>query len=371
GNITELRKGDWVTVSVSKDKGGRLIKGEKKIVQPTTISPEVKEYISWAKEVSRLRVRANGDTPEDAKNAMEFGAEGIGLTRTEHMFFAPDRLPVMQEMILNLNDETKMQDALNKLLPMQRKDFAELFEIMEGYPVTIRTLDPPLHEFLPKRETVQEAMLKLSKQLHEAAGIDSRLLGELNEKMRILKLIDFLHEINPMLGTRGARLGILMPAITQMQARAIAEAAVEVIKKGKKANVEIMIPLIGTKAELVHQKKIVEATIKEVIKEKGVTFTYKIGTMIEVPRAALTADEIAEEAEFFSFGTNDLTQMTFGLSRDDTGGLIALYRELGIYEADPFESIDTKGPGKLINMAVDSGRKVKPDLKIGICGEHG
>ena len=212
--IATLRQGDWVTVSVSPDKGGRLINGEKKIVQPTTISPEVKEYISWAKEISRLRVRANGDTPEDARNAKEFGAEGIGLTRTEHMFFGPGRLPVMQNMILNLGDNKKIQAALDKLLPMQRGDFIALFEIMEGYSVTIRTLDPPLHEFLPKRDKLQEEMLNVSKQLYDAGGTNSKLLEELNEKMRILKLLDFLHEINPMLGTRGARLGILMPAIT-------------------------------------------------------------------------------------------------------------------------------------------------------------
>ncbi|MBU0605278.1 MAG: pyruvate, phosphate dikinase [Candidatus Omnitrophica bacterium] len=363
GEVTHtLKEGDWVTLNVVEKEPAQLILGKKDIVRPEAIGDELAEFLSWAKKASRLRVWANAEIPHDAKKAFSFGAEGIGLCRTEHMFFGEDRLPIMQEMILADSVEAR-EAALNKLLPMQREDFIGLFREMKGYPVTIRTLDPPLHEFLPKREELMVEIKEL-----ELTKADPILVAE---KKKLLSRINELHEFNPMMGMRGTRLGIMMPEITVMQARAIAEATVAVIKEGGKVVPEIMIPLVGKLEEFTHQKKIVADTVETVMKESGVSFQYRVGTMIEVPRGALTADELAMEAEFFSFGTNDLTQYGAGFSRDDIGKFMAHYLSLGIYPLDPFETFDAKGIGELVRIAVEKGRKTNPDLKIGVCGEHG
>lgn len=311
--------------------------------------------MSWVDEIRTMGVRTNTDTPVGARRAREFGAEGIGLCRTEHMFFEEDRITAMREMIVADTEEGR-RAALDKLLPMQRNDFIEIFEAMEGLPVIIRTLDPPLHEFLP----------------HSPEEIDD-LARELNVYPgKLQERIDSLHENNPMLGHRGCRLGIIYPEITEMQARAIIEAAVEVTKRGKKVIPEIMIPLVGQAKELELQKEIVDRVAKEVMEENGKEIEYMVGTMIELPRAALTADEIAEFAQFFSFGTNDLTQTTFGVSRDDAEGkFLNKYVEEGILEANPFITIDEKGVGALIKIAVEKGRATNPNLEVGICGEHG
>jgi pyruvate,orthophosphate dikinase len=302
-----------------------------------------------------LKVRANADVPKDAKVARSFGAEGIGLCRTEHMFFDPQRLPYMQEMIL-ADTEEERKKALGKLLPFQTEDFYGLFKEMKGFPVTIRLLDPPLHEFLPKT--------------NEAAKELSAIIDVAYEK--IIKKSQDLHEQNPMLGHRGCRLGITYPEITEMQVRAIITAACQIYKKEKiKVTPEIMIPLIGNVKEFTDQKEVAIKVINEVLQKYKIKIDYKIGTMIEVPRAALTADEIAEQAEFFSFGTNDLTQMGMGFSRDDAGKFIKVYLNKKILDNDPFQTIDQKGIGKLVAMGVLLGREVKKDLKIGICGEHG
>jgi pyruvate,orthophosphate dikinase len=294
--------------------------------------------------------------------AMQFGAEGIGLCRTEHMFFASDRLPFVQQMILADTTEGR-EKALAKLLPMQRSDFKGLFEAMGGFPVTIRLLDPPLHEFLPKREELMvEVAVMQAKKAPKAT---------IAKKEKLLHRVEELHEFNPMLGHRGCRLGIVYPEITRMQTRAIIEAACELAKKGKKIIPEIMVPLVGLKKELQHQKELIKTTAEEVMKKKGVRIEYLIGTMIELPRAAVIADEIAKEAEFFSFGTNDLTQTTFGFSRDDAGKFINYYTENNILEKDPFQTLDQEGVGQLVKMGVAKGRSTRPNLKVGICGEHG
>ena len=299
-------------------------------------------------------MRANADTKKDAETARKFGAEGIGLARTEHMFFGEDRIPIVREMILSDTKEERKR-ALEKILPMQRSDFEDLFRAMDGYPVIIRTLDPPLHEFLPKEEgAIQELATNM--------GVS---VEKIKEKVAQLS------ELNPMMGHRGCRLGIAYPEITEMQARAIFEAACNVAKEGVKILPEVMIPLVGIKKELEYQKKIVVETAKMVMEEKGNQIKYLVGTMIELPRAALTADEIAEEAEFFSFGTNDLTQTTFGFSRDDVGKFLPDYIKQGILQDDPFQTIDIKGVGKLMKMTIELGRKTRPEIEIGICGEHG
>jgi len=333
--------------------------------------------MKWADEFrGKFGVRANADIPRDAKAARAFGAEGIGLCRTEHMFFAPDRIPFMQAMILS-DDEKSRKKALQKLLPMQRKDFIGLFEAMEGLPVIIRTLDPPLHEFLPKRENLMvdlarlpHAGIKEKREMSESYGIP---VGELRKKVpELLKRVEELHEFNPMLGFRGCRLGVIYPEITEMQARAIFEAAVAVAKKGKKVLPEVMIPLVGFARELEMQKEIVDRVAKEVLQAAGMkNLKYLVGTMIEIPRGAMTADEIAKVAEFFSFGTNDLTQTTLGMSRDDYTKFSKKYEELKIFKADPFQCIDQEGVGKVIQEAVRLGRITRRDLEIGICGEHG
>ncbi len=336
-----VREGDYITLDGSS---GEVFVGKIPVVEPE-LSDYFNKLMGWADSVKRLKVRTNADSPKDAEMAIKFGAEGIGLCRTEHMFFEGERIKAMREMILADNVEGRKK-ALAKLLPYQKQDFAGLFRVMSGRPVTIRLLDPPLHEFLPKSDS-------------EIA----ELSAEMNVSVEVLKnKIEELHEFNPMLGHRGCRLGIAYPEITEMQVRAICEAAVL-----QNAIPEIMIPLVGNVLEFKHQKKIVESVCRNILGDKP----YKIGTMIEVPRGALTADLIAEEAEFFSFGTNDLTQMGCGFSRDDSGNFLKQYVELGIYEKDPFQVLDREGVGELIRIAVEKGRRVRPDLKLGICGEHG
>ena len=332
---------------------GEVFLGQLDVIDPE-LSGSFKTLMSWADSIRKLKVRTNADTPKDAEVAIKFGAEGIGLCRTEHMFFEGDRIKAVREMILS-RDLKGRQKALAKLLPMQRGDFVGLFKAMKDKPVTIRLLDPPLHEFLPKEDS---DIVELSRDMKIP-------IAELKKK------IDDLFEFNPMLGHRGCRLGITFPEITEMQTRAIIEAAIEVNKKGLKVMPEIMIPLVGKTKELTLQKEIVYKTIETVLKEKKAKLNFQFGTMIEIPRAAITADEIAREADFFSFGTNDLTQMTLGLSRDDAGKFLPQYVDLEIYKKDPFTTIDQEGVGKIMQMAIEKGRKVKPKLKLGICGEHG
>ncbi len=327
--------------------------------------------LKWADKIRKLGIRTNADTPHDSKIAVNFGAEGIGLCRTEHMFFHEDRIPLMQSMILARTTEER-EKLLEKLLPMQKEDFKGIFREMRGYPVTIRLLDPPLHEFLPKRE---ELMVEIT--VLELKGKKSK---KIKERRKLLERVEELHEFNPMLGLRGCRLGILMPEISRMQARAIIEAACEVEQEGIKVIPEIMVPLVGMLTEIKAQKDIIVETAKEVMDKYKGRIKYYVGTMIEVPRAAVVADEIATETDFFSFGTNDLTQMTFAFSRDDAGKFIRAYAEktvtingkqVAILEKDPFSTLDVNGVGALIKMAIDYGRKTKPNLKLGICGEHG
>jgi pyruvate, orthophosphate dikinase len=308
----------------------------------------------WANKYKKIGVRTNADTPEDSRVARCFGAEGIGLCRTEHMFFGGNRIDAVREMII-ADDVEGRKKALAKIEPMQKEDFLGIYRKMEGLPVTIRTLDPPLHEFLPHKE---EEMAELAVKI----GVS---------KEKIMAKVESLKEANPMLGHRGCRLGITYPEVTEMQTRAIIEAAVELVKEGKKVIPEIMIPLVGHVNEYKMQEKIVRDTADAIISSSGVKLQYKVGTMIELPRAALTADQIAAHAEFFSFGTNDLTQTTFGLSRDDAGKFLPFYIEKKILKDDPFQTIDIEGVGQLIQMGVEKGRKARPDLKVGICGEHG
>ena len=327
--------------------------------QVKTVSPEITghfaTFMGWADEIRKLKVRTNADTPRDTKQAVEFGAEGIGLCRTEHMFFAEDRILAVREMILAKNEDSR-RVALEKLLPMQREDFIGIYEALEERPATIRFLDPPLHEFLPNEE---EDINALAKEIGVSPAEIKNVVAE-------------LHEFNPMMGHRGCRLAVSYPEIAEMQTRAVIEAAIEV-KKNKGYNIvpEIMIPLIGEIKELKYVKNVVVETAKTVMEEKGVQLDYKVGTMIEIPRAALTADKIAEEAEFFSFGTNDLTQMTFGFSRDDAAKFLKDYYEKGIYEQDPFAKLDQEGVGELMRIACEKGKATRPDIKLGICGEHG
>jgi pyruvate, orthophosphate dikinase len=320
------------------------------------------KLLGWADKFRRMGIRANADQPDQAELAYAFGARGIGLCRTEHMFFGEGRIPIVQRMIL-ADNEADRRAALDELLPLQREDFYGVFKGMHGCPVTIRTIDPPLHEFLPKREELMVEIAKL-----EATGKSGKAL---EERKTLLRRVEQLHEFNPMLGHRGVRLGITYPEITEMQTRAIIEAACRLHKEGLKVVPEIMIPLVGLVKELKDQKAIVDRVALETMKAMGVKVTYLVGTMIEVPRGAVTADQIAQEAQFFSFGTNDLTQMTFGFSRDDVGKFLRIYQDRKILDRDPFASIDTQGVGALVRMGVDLGRKAKPGLKIGVCGEHG
>ncbi len=353
-----LKLGDYVTI----DGGtGRVIIGKVPTKDPE-VSGDFGTLMSWVDEFRTMGVRANADIPRDAKMARKFGAEGIGLCRTEHMFFAEERLPIVQQMILADTTEDR-EKALAKLLPMQRSDFRGLFETMEGYPVTVRLLDPPLHEFLPKREELMVEVAVMQAKKAPKASI--------TRKEKLLHRVESLHELNPMLGHRGCRLGIVYPEITRMQTRAIIEAACELAKKGKKVVPEIMIPLVGIQKEFQNQKDLIKKTAEEVMEKKGVRVEYLVGTMIELPRAAIIADEIAKDAEFFSFGTNDLTQTTFGFSRDDAGKFIGYYTENNILEKDPFQTLDQEGVGELVKMGVQKGRKTRANLKVGICGEHG
>src|SRR5271167_4644465 len=354
-----FKQGDWISLDGTT---GRVIKGKLNSLDAKPDDPELMKFMGWAEPFRKLGVRANADIPRDAKQARAFGAEGIGLCRTEHMFFAEDRIPHMRAMILAENEKDR-RAALKKLLPMQRQDFIGLLRVMDGLPVTIRLLDPPLHEFLPKRE---ELMVEIA--VLEATKPKSPKLKELKG---LLRRVEELHEFNPMLGHRGCRLGITYPEITEMQARAIFEAAVVVAKEGGKPHAEVMIPLTATLKEMAHQSGIVRRVAEEVFKEKGAKVHYLVGTMIELPRAALIADEIAKEAEFFSFGTNDLTQTTFGFSRDDINKFLPTYLEEGILKQDPFAVLDQEGVGQLIKMATERGRKTRPNLEVGICGEHG
>jgi pyruvate,orthophosphate dikinase len=349
-NGRKVKRGDWITLDGST---GRVIEGKVPLVQPT-MSGHFERFMKWADGRRRLKVRTNADTPADAKRAREFGAQGIGLTRTEHMFFQADRIEAMREMIV-ARDTAGRRKALAKLLPMQRGDFEGIFTAMDGLPVTIRLLDPPLHEFLPHEREEIEA---LAKQM----GIGADALAATVESLR---------EANPMLGHRGCRLGITYPEITEMQAQAIFEAAVNVTARGVKAIPEVMVPLVATVTELRHQTDIVRRVAAEVFGKAKREVPYLVGTMIELPRAALTADEIAEVAEFFSYGTNDLTQTTFGLSRDDAGRFLPAYVEQGLLPADPFQVLDQRGVGMLVRMGIDLGRGQRKDLKVGICGEHG
>jgi pyruvate,orthophosphate dikinase len=354
-----FKEGDWISLDGTT---GRVIAGKLNTKPAKTDDPELMTLMSWAEPFRKMGVRANADIPRDAIQARAFGAEGIGLCRTEHMFFAEDRIGHVRTMIL-ANDEKTRRAALKKLLPMQRSDFAGLFKAMDGLPVTIRTLDPPLHEFLPSREQLMVDIAVL-----EATKPKSPKLKELKA---LLKRVNDLHELNPMLGHRGCRLGITYPEITEMQARAIIEAAVAVQKQGVKAKPEIMIPLTSTLKEMANQAAIVRRVAEEVLAEKEAKVEYLVGTMIELPRAALVADQIAQEAEFFSFGTNDLTQTTYGFSRDDINKFLPTYLEEGILKQDPFAVLDREGVGQLIKGAVEKGRRTRPNIKIGICGEHG
>ncbi len=369
--VYEARRQFAIGTLVVKDKDiitidgttGKVILGEVATIDPE-LSGEFGIFMEWADEERRLAVRTNADTPVDSQTALKFGAQGIGLCRTEHMFFGKNRLPHVQNMILATTQDER-QAALDRLVTFQRHDFKAIFEAMEGLPVTIRTLDPPLHEFLPKAEDIQKELAELQDLPDEEKEEKSKRL------QKILTQIEQLHEQNPMLGHRGCRLGITYPEITEMQAKAIFTAAADLIKHGKKVFPEVMIPLVGHRAELAHQKEIVVRVAEQVMRRHKVEIPYLVGTMIEVPRAALIADQIAEEAQFFSFGTNDLTQMAMGFSRDDATKFLRYYYDKGILNVDPFVTLDQEGVGQLVAMATEKGRKVRPDLKVGICGEHG
>ncbi len=349
-NGVTIKEGDFISIDGSTGN----VYGEAIKTVEAQLAGDFGRFMGWADELRTLQVRTNADTPKDAQTAFSFGAQGVGLCRTEHMFFDEDRIMAMREMIVSKNS-TQREKALAKLLPMQRGDFEGLFEAMQGYPVTIRLLDPPLHEFLP----------------HDDEGIKA-LAKEMGISFNELKAtVESLHEFNPMLGHRGCRLAVTYPEIAVMQTKAIIEAAINVNKKGMSIIPEIMIPLVGEVQELKYVKDVVKKAADDEIEKAGVKLEYKIGTMIEIPRAALTADEIAQEAEFFSFGTNDLTQMTFGFSRDDAGAFLEDYYTKKIFEFDPFAKLDQKGVGKLVKMAAELGRKTRPDIKLGICGEHG
>ncbi len=371
-----FKEGDWLSLDGTT---GRVIKGRLGTIPASSDDPELQKFMGWADPFRKMKVRANADIPRDAIQARTFGAEGIGLCRTEHMFFGEEKIGHMRTMILADNEKDR-RAALKKLLPLQRQDFAGVFKAMDGLPVTIRTLDPPLHEFLPRREDLMVDIALLSrysaKQKKELVSkykdYGVKGVGDLKKALPpLLARVEQLHEFNPMLGHRGCRLGITYPEITEMQARAIFEAAVDCTKKGIKVLPEVMIPLAATLKEMANQGAIVRRVADEVFKEKGMKVDYMVGTMIELPRAALVADEIAKEAEFFSFGTNDLTQTTFGFSRDDINKVLPTYLAEGILKQDPFAALDQEGVGQLVKMATERGRKTRSNLKVGICGEHG
>ena len=349
--LSTIKEGDYISLDGST---GKIYLGDIATVE-ATVSGDFGRIMGWADEFRTLHVRTNADTPADTLNAVKLGAEGIGLCRTEHMFFEEDRIPKIRKMILSDTVEAR-EEALNELIPFQKGDFKAMYKALEGRPMTVRYLDPPLHEFLPTKEEDIEA-------LAADMGLTVEAIKE--------KCAD-LHEFNPMMGHRGCRLAVTYPEIAKMQTRAVMEAAIEVKEEdGYDIIPEIMIPLVGEKKELKFVKDIVVETAEAVKAEKGSDIQYHIGTMIEIPRAALTADAVAEEAEFFSFGTNDLTQMTFGFSRDDAGKFLDSYYKAKIYESDPFARLDQTGVGQLVQMAAEKGRKTRPDIKLGICGEHG
>lgn len=349
-NGDSFKEGDWISLDGST---GRVY-GEKIDTVTATVSGNFAKFMEWADRYRQMEVRTNADTPKDAKQAYDFGAQGIGLCRTEHMFFAPERIAAIREMIVSKTKEQR-EKALEKILPMQREDFEGLFRVMKGLPVTIRLLDPPLHEFLPHTD---EEIAELAK--------------DMNMTFEELKnIVVGLHEFNPMMGHRGCRLDVTYPEIGVMQTKAIIGAAINVKKEGIDVKPEIMIPLVGDYKELVYVKEIITSTADEMLKNEDMNIKYMVGTMIEIPRAALIADKIAKEAEFFSFGTNDLTQMTFGFSRDDAGKFLGEYYSKNIYDFDPFARVDQEGVGKLVEMAAELGRKTRPDIELGICGEHG
>jgi pyruvate,orthophosphate dikinase len=345
-----VKAGDWISLDGSS---GEVMLGRVGTQEPK-LSGNFSTIMKWADELRKLNIRTNADTPHDSEVARKFGAEGIGLCRTEHMFFEGDRILAVREMIL-ANDVSGRRKALKKLLPIQRRDFEGIFKAMSGFPVTIRLLDPPLHEFLPHEKDQQQEMANQMK-------VSARIIRD---------KVDSLHEFNPMLGHRGCRLGITYPEIYEMQVRAIFEAAANVRKKRIKAIPEVMIPLVGTVREFTDLKDMVDAVAKDVMSERKIKLEYMVGTMIEIPRAALVADQIAETAEFFSFGTNDLTQMTFGYSRDDAGKFLPEYVDRGILGEDPFQSLDQEGVGQLVQLGTERGRGTRKTLKVGICGEHG
>ncbi|MGZ8845244.1 MAG: pyruvate, phosphate dikinase [Pyrinomonadaceae bacterium] len=363
-----ITKGEWITVDGST---GRVFLGKVPTIQPT-LGADFHELMKWADKFRTLGVRANADTPLDAKTARGFGAEGIGLCRTEHMFFGDQRLAAMREMIL-ADGVGAREKALEKLLPLQRGDFVGIFREMAGFPVTIRLLDPPLHEFLPNVDELLSELAELKMALKQAKTMVEmdHLLDEIDEKRTLLNHVNKIREANPMLGFRGCRLGLLYPEVTRMQCRAIFEAAIQVKGERKQVTLEIMVPLVSVSEELKQQAEIIHDVAREVMGEHGMKFDYLVGTMIELPRAALTAHKIAEHASFFSFGTNDLTQTTFGLSRDDSARFLPSYVDRKILADDPFQVLDTEGVGELVRIGAERGRSVKPDLKVGICGEHG
>ncbi len=365
---TIVTKGEWITIDGST---GRVFLGQVPTVQPT-LGQDFYELMTWADQFRRLRVRANADTPLDAKLARSFGGEGIGLCRTEHMFFGDLRLAAMREMILSEGTGAR-EKALEKLLPLQRGDFIGIFREMAGLPVTIRLLDPPLHEFLPNVEELLSELseLKMAIRRADSLGDMDHLLDEIGEKRALLRQVNRIRETNPMLGFRGCRLGLLFPEVTRMQCRAIFEAACQVQGERKKVELEIMVPLVSVSEELHQQAELIHEVARQVMGENGMTVEYHVGTMIELPRAALMADRIAAYADFFSFGTNDLTQTTFGLSRDDSGRFLPNYIERKIIRDDPFQVLDRDGVGQLVRIGTERGRSVKPKLKVGICGEHG
>ena len=353
-----IKKGDYITIDGTE---GKVMIGEVELIT-AGVSSELRTILEWADDVKKVGVRTNADTPHDAAVARDFGAEGIGLCRTEHMFFGEDRIPAVREMIL-VEDEYSRKEALLKLLPMQKEDFRGIFHAMEGYPVTIRLLDPPLHEFLPNHDELLEKL----RELESSGGFRK----EIDQVKKVIERVEMLHEINPMLGHRGCRLGITYPEIYEMQVQAIIEAACELTAEGMSIVPEIMIPLVGHVKELELVKKNLIRVAESVMERKNVKLKYLVGTMIELPRAAITADQIAKEADFFSFGTNDLTQTTFGFSRDDAGKFLPFYVEHGVLDKDPFAVLDQEGVGELIKIGIKKGRSVRPNLKIGICGEHG
>ncbi len=365
-----IKEGEWISLDGTE---GLVYAGKLDTVVPDMSNEYLKTLLSWADEIREIGVWANADYPRDAERARSYGAQGIGLCRTEHMFFEPERMPIVQQMIMAKNI-TERVEAIDKLLPLQRGDFDGLFRAMDGLPVIIRLIDPPLHEFLPSHDELVQSLADLKVRLQHFSTMSEidEALAEIRVKQNYLERVEALHEANPMLGTRGVRLGILIPELTRMQVRAIFEAACDCAKAGVDVHPEVMIPLTSHVNELKVQQTTLEAEAKAVMEERGININYKFGTMIEIPRAALTADEIAEVAQFFSFGTNDLTQTTFGISRDDAeSGFLVEYQQRGILEENPFASIDAKGVGKLMNIAVELGRGTRPDLEVGICGEHG